>query len=183
MTEENSRSDWRQALAEVAAPVGFVEAEHPECLQACGGSAWWVSNWAGLFVVRVDGLAHWEELQARLDEALSALEEAERLPLGTRDGYLVLLTDAAPDNDTRRTIELDTAVCRKQILWPECDGWRSALHRVVCLALPTLLEAAVVDPEGDSFEIDEWLSELTEMSVVDRKQALDARLAALENVG
>lgn len=83
-----------------------------------------------------------EEMHGFIREALLALENKKGLIV---DGYLLLVLNHAPKialKDVVRTIEADTKVCRKHVVWPLSDGeGLDRLQFVTILSLPEPLHA------------------------------------------
>lgn len=82
----------------------------------------------------------WARLEAALEQTLLERADRRRYP----DAYLLLALSAPPPDPEGeafvRELELNTAICRKQVLWPvpgEGDSpWAFSLDRVTCLDLP-----------------------------------------------
>ena len=81
-----------------------------------------------------------ETWQQRLDESLTRQEKQYSTVV---DGYLILALPECPGGtmwDDIRHVELDTSVCRKQVVWPEQgkgpeEKWRR-IFKVTALGLP-----------------------------------------------
>lgn len=70
------------------------------------------------------------------------------------DGYLLFALPAEPNESARskvQALELDTAVCRKHVIWPSANNeWSDALWSVTVLGLPPVqpsTAAAIATPE------------------------------------
>ncbi len=102
----------------------------------------------------IDALLSQTEIwQEKLDEQLLRQEQKQATVI---DGYLMLILPESPDKRLRayiREVEMDTAVCRKHVVWPEPgarpeEKWRR-IFKVTALGLPptpALLRGAQMPP-------------------------------------
>jgi hypothetical protein len=150
--EDELLSMLKQQLDDVAMPVGFAFAGTAEALDETSApdqTLTWVSSFAVLALIPIAST----ELHN-----LTALEGIAREWMWRRltkyeqsgkflDGYLVFALPMKPDETTRgtiQTLELDTAVCRKHVIWPLHENdWRAALWKVTVLGLPPVQPSAV----------------------------------------
>ena len=134
-----------EQLGVLATPVGFAFgglAESIDEVPPPEGTRTWESSFAVLALVP---LSHDVK-------GLNATQEAaqewmwRRLTMSERmgkflDGYLLFALPDKPDDMLRsgaQALELDTAVCRKHVIWPTTEGdWNNALLGVTVLGLPS----------------------------------------------
>ena len=135
--ENEVLSKLKKELDELATPVGFEfsgAATAVDEIWPPEHTLTWVSTFAVLALIMLsnddkENLTRHEELAREwMWRRLTASERIGRF----LDGYLVFALPAQPDETMRRTIraiELDTAVCRKHVIWPSGESdWRDALR-------------------------------------------------------
>jgi hypothetical protein len=143
--EQNTLSALEQQLGQLATPVGFAFSGRAESINETlspEGTLIWESSFAVLALVPLlqdpKGLNATQE--AAQDWIWRRLTESERLGKFL-DGYLVFALESKPDDTLRgsaQALELDTAVCRKHVIWPTSEGdWTDALLGVTVLGLPS----------------------------------------------
>jgi chromosome segregation ATPase len=109
----------------------------------------WESSFAVLALIPLSSL-ELEKLTATKESAqewmwrrLTMYEQSGKF----LDGYLLFALPMKPDETMRgtvQTLELDTAVCRKHVIWPSPENdWRDALWKVTVLGLPPVQPSAV----------------------------------------
>ena len=143
--EDQNLSALQEQLNELAIPVGFAfggPAESVDGTPPPEGTLIWETSFALLALVPL----------SRDARGLNAIQDAaqewmwRRLTTSERlgkflDGYLLFALIAKPDDVLRssaQALELDTAVCRKHVIWPTPEGdWSDALLGVTVLGLPS----------------------------------------------
>ena len=137
----------KEQLERLATPVGFQASGSAE---PTGGAIpppetlIWSSPFALLALVpveQVDPAAFEIVVQTGRDWIARRLTEDERRAKFI-DGYLLFALLEAPTDQLRESaqrVKLDTAICRKHVLWPSSDGdWNEGLWTVTVLGLPSI---------------------------------------------
>jgi hypothetical protein len=145
--EEQISSALKQRLEELARPVGFSfkgSAASIDQTSPPEATLVWESSFAVLALVPISA-PQIETLtatqQAAQDWMWRRLTEDERIGRFL-DGYLLFALPTRPRDAMRNSVqalELDTAVCRKHVIWPAPeDDWSDALLSVTVLGLPSV---------------------------------------------
>ena len=142
----------KQQLDEVAIPVGFEFAGAAAAVDETSAperTLTWESSFAVLALIPLSSLdlekltATKESAQEWMWRRLTMYEQSGKF----LDGYLLFALPMKPDETMRgtvQTLELDTAVCRKHVIWPSPENdWRDALWKVTVLGLPPVQPSAV----------------------------------------
>lgn len=145
MMEESLLSALTEQLERLAVPVGFQAggiAEATDGVTPPPETLTWSSSFALLALVQVqemESTAFAAVVQVAHDWMARRLTENERRAKFI-DGYLLFALPEAPTDALRESVQkvkLDTAICRKHVLWPSTDNdWSEGLWTVTVLGLP-----------------------------------------------
>jgi hypothetical protein len=145
--EDNPLTLLKQELNELATPVGLAFAGRAEAIDETPPpvqTSVWESSFAVLALIPLSSMEV---------EELTSAEEIAREWMWRRlvkseqsgnflDGYLIFALPMKPEETMRgavQAVELDTAVCRKHVIWPSTENnWREQLWTVTVLGLPAV---------------------------------------------
>lgn len=150
--EEELLSLLKQQLDELASSVGFVfigPAVPVDETSPSEQTLTWESPFALLALIPISSMDSGnlitteKTIREWMWRRLTKWEQSGKF----LDGYLVFALPMKPDKTIRgsvQTLELDTAVCRKHVIWPSVENdWKAALWKVTVLGLPQVQHSSV----------------------------------------
>lgn len=147
MMDESLVSELKEQLECLAVPVGFQAggiAIATDGVPPPPETFTWSSSFALLALVQIQDMepaAFAAVVQTSYDWMERQITENERRAKFI-DGYLLFALPEAPTDALRESVQkvkLDTAICRKHVLWPSADNdWSESLWTVTALGLPAI---------------------------------------------